>query len=319
MSDCWRCLNCVPDPSREHAPGHLQDGAAQPQLQQRPQDSQDPRERHFDMTYQVHHEHPLGKGTFARVVLGTVRNTGEQVAIKVISRDQLKDCSAEHLHREVKNHEKLRHRHIVRLHTWVSTEVHVMLAMDYCAGGTLAELLERSGWLDDVLARRLFSQLLQGLDFCHSLGFHHCDLKLENLMLVDAAPDAPPRLKITDFGLSSMADVGSLSRAYVGTPLYAAPEILAANAKAFDASCADVWACGVILYALLAGCFPFDADSLAGLVLRVRRSPRLDDPPKPPPIPHLWSRAPTLPRALTCPHAPRAGQAGARRRSSAAR
>ena len=254
----------------------------------------------FDSNYMLHVDRELGQGSFARVLLGTALRTGERVAIKIINRAKLKCDAHKLLQTEVRNHEKLRHPNIVRLHTWITTPHEVSLVMDYCSAGNLAQLLEARGDLSDGEARGLFEQLMCGLDFCHSLGFHHCDLKLENLMLVPFAPEAaasaversiePPvspslvrsqglagdvgglRLKITDFGLSRMTDVGALSYEACGTPLYAAPEILSPTqpTHAYDPGMADVWACGVILYALLAGSLPFDAASIAGLVQQVR-------------------------------------------------
>ena len=125
-----------------------------------------------------------------------------------------------------------------------------------------------SGLLSDELARTLFTGLLDGNRFCHVLGIHHRDLKLENLMLT-SRDEKLMQLKIADFGLSDLQTLPSnLSATFCGSPLYAAPELMTAGAApdGYDASKSDVWSCGVILYALLASALPFDAEDICALV-----------------------------------------------------
>jgi 5'-AMP-activated protein kinase catalytic alpha subunit len=145
----------------------------------------------------------LGEGAFAKVRLATSESTGHQVAVKIIKRKKLDERAELLLQREVKHHEKLRHVNIVRLHTWIKGPTKYYLVMEYCTRGDLLQFVNRSGWLSDALARRLFSHLMEGIAFCHRLGIHHRDLKLENLLL-SGADDESMVLKIADFGLSDL-------------------------------------------------------------------------------------------------------------------
>ncbi|KAJ6365045.1 hypothetical protein OIU76_029927 [Salix suchowensis] len=81
----------------------------------------------------------------------------------------------------------------------------------------------------------------------------HRDLKLENTLL-DGSP--APRLKICDFGYSKSSVLHSQPKSTVGTPAYIAPEVLLK--KEYDGKIADVWSCGVTLYVMLVGAYPFE-------------------------------------------------------------
>lgn len=111
----------------------------------------------------------LGEGAFAKVRLATSESTGHQVAVKIMKRKKLDERAELLLQREVRHHEKLRHVNIVRLHTWIKGPTKYYLVMEYCSRGDLLQFVNRSGWLPDTLARRLFSNLMEGIAFCHRL------------------------------------------------------------------------------------------------------------------------------------------------------
>ncbi|KAE9602741.1 putative protein kinase CAMK-OST1L family [Lupinus albus] len=125
--------------------------------------------------------------------------------------------------------------------------------MEYAAGGELFERICNAGRFSEDEARYFFQQLISGVHYCHAMQICHRDLKLENTLL-DGSP--APRLKICDFGYSKSSLLHSLPKSTVGTPAYIAPEVL--SRREYDGKLADVWSCGVTLYVMLVGAYPFE-------------------------------------------------------------
>ncbi|KAF3620645.1 Serine/threonine-protein kinase SRK2A [Capsicum annuum] len=125
--------------------------------------------------------------------------------------------------------------------------------MEYAAGGELFDRICQAGRFSEPEARYFFQQLICGVHYCHNMQICHRDLKLENTLL-DGSP--APRLKICDFGYSKSSVLHSRPKSTVGTPAYIAPEVL--SRREYDGKSADVWSCGVTLYVMLVGAYPFE-------------------------------------------------------------
>ncbi|KAG6663205.1 hypothetical protein CIPAW_02G010700 [Carya illinoinensis] len=125
--------------------------------------------------------------------------------------------------------------------------------MEYASGGELFERICSAGRFSEDEARFFFQQLISGVSYCHEMQVCHRDLKLENTLL-DGSP--APRLKICDFGYSKSSVLHSQPKSTVGTPAYIAPEVLLR--QEYDGKIADVWSCGVTLYVMLVGAYPFE-------------------------------------------------------------
>jgi len=136
------------------------------------------------------------------------------------------------------------------------TPTHLAIVMEYAAGGELFGKICNAGRFSEDEARYFFQQLISGVNYCHSMQICHRDLKLENTLLDGSSA---PRLKICDFGYSKSSVLHSKPKSTVGTPAYIAPEVF--SNKEYDGKIADVWSCGVTLYVMLVGAYPFeDAD-----------------------------------------------------------
>ena len=159
----------------------------------------------------------------------------------------------ENVFREIVNHRSLRHPNIIRFKEVVLTPTHLAIVMEYAAGGELFERICEAGRFHEDEARYFFQQLVCGVSYCHAMQICHRDLKLENTLL-DGSP--APRLKICDFGYSKSSVLHSRPKSTVGTPAYIAPEVL--SRREYDGKHADVWSCGVTLYVMLVGAYPFE-------------------------------------------------------------
>ncbi|XP_019229898.1 PREDICTED: serine/threonine-protein kinase SAPK1-like isoform X2 [Nicotiana attenuata] len=154
------------------------------------------------------------------------------------------------------NHRSLKHPNIVRFKEVLLTPTHLAIVMEYASGGELFARICNAGKFNEDEARFFFQQLISGVSYCHFMQICHRDLKLENTLLDGSAA---PRVKICDFGYSKSTVFHSQPKSTVGTPAYVAPEIL--TKKEYDGKLADVWSCGVTLYVMLVGAYPFQDSS----------------------------------------------------------
>ncbi|XWS17775.1 hypothetical protein CRYUN_Cryun33cG0096500 [Craigia yunnanensis] len=209
----------------------------------------------------------LGHGTFAKVYHARNLQTGKSVAMKVVGKEKvIKVGMMEQIKREISVMKMVTHPNIVVLHEVMASKSKIYFAMELVRGGELFSKIAK-GRLKEDLARVYFRQLVSAIDFCHSRGVYHRDLKLENLLL-----DEDGNLKVTDFGLSAFSEhlkQDGLLHTTCGTPAYVAPEVI--GKKGYDGSKADIWSCGVILYVLLAGFLPFQDDNLVGMYRKIYR------------------------------------------------
>ncbi|KAM0030322.1 putative protein kinase CAMK-OST1L family [Helianthus debilis subsp. tardiflorus] len=192
----------------------------------------------------------LGAGNFGVARLVRDKKTKELLAVKYIERGSKID---ENVQREIINHRLLRHPNIIRFKEVFLTPTHLAIVMEYAAGGELFLKICSAGRFSEDEARFFFQQLISGVSYCHSMEICHRDLKLENTLLDGSRT---PRVKICDFGYSKSGLLHSQPKSTVGTPAYIAPEVL--SCKEYDGKIADVWSCGVTLYVMLVGAYPFE-------------------------------------------------------------
>ncbi|VAH52669.1 unnamed protein product [Triticum turgidum subsp. durum] len=192
----------------------------------------------------------IGSGNFGVAKLVRDVRTKEHFAVKFIERGHKID---EHVQREIMNHRSLKHPNIIRFKEVVLTPTHLAIVMEYASGGELFQRICNAGRFSEDEGRFFFQQLISGVSYCHSMQVCHRDLKLENTLLDGSVA---PRLKICDFGYSKSSVLHSQPKSTVGTPAYIAPEVL--SRREYDGKVADVWSCGVTLYVMLVGAYPFE-------------------------------------------------------------
>jgi len=214
----------------------------------------------------------VGRGGAGVVYRARQRATNRLVAVKLLSLGPSRQGSARIL-REAELLGRLRHPNVVTIHASGVSAGSPYLLMEWLAGGTLQQQIER-GEVAIGQAVRWTIDLTQAVAAAHSLGIIHRDLKPANVLLEPAAePGEPAMVKLTDFGLA--ADEASdqsltVSGQVLGTPHYMAPEQtgLLPNLGEPGPAC-DVYGLGAILFALLAGRPPHGGDSTSQTLLRV--------------------------------------------------
>ena len=232
-------------------------------------------------------EREVGRGGMGVVFLATDLALERRVAVKVIHPELvLNRALAARFLAEARLIARIRHPHIVAVHTAGECEGHLYYVMDFLEGETLRQRLQRERRLPMPLAVSIASQIAAAVDAAAGAGVVHRDLKPENIIL-EGSPDAP-RALLTDFGIARLVDGGegpTGPNAVMGTPAYMSPE--QAAGEEID-SRSDLYALGVVTYEMLAGDPPFTGTP------RIVVSRQIVDP-----APSLAERRPDLPRTVS--------------------
>ena len=234
----------------------------------------------------------LARGGMAEVYLGTHLTLERPVAIKLLhSHIEEEPTLLERFHREAKVVAGLRHPNIVQIFDFDTSDGHPYIVMEYLKGPTLATYLrnlhQRNERIPQHQVARLLKALTDALDYAHGQGVIHRDIKPGNILLHNKTGDIPldkpltndVEAILTDFGLVRImhAATQTASGMVSGTPAYMSPE--QARGDKTDHR-TDIYSLGIVLYEMLAGRVPFEADSTMAVIYMQIHTP-------PPPIPEV--------------------------------
>lgn len=224
----------------------------------------------------------IGAGGMAEVFCVQDQSLGRKVALKLLYPRFASDAEfVERFRREASSAASLQHPNVVGIYDRGRWDGTYYIAMEYLPGRTLKEVIAQDGPIDPVRAIDLTVQILKAARFAHRRGIVHRDLKPHNVIV-----DDEDRAKVTDFGIaragaSDMTETGSI----MGTAQYLSPE--QAQGLAVDAR-SDLYSVGVILFELLTGHVPFEAESAVTIALK--------HVSEPPPAPSVFD--PSIPPEL---------------------
>src|SRR5205085_4568896 len=215
-------------------------------------------DRILDQRYRI--VEPIGAGGSSQVYLGQDTALGREVAIKVLDPHAAADSSLRKLFVKVARAlAQLSHPNIVGVFDVGEVDGLPFIVMEYVAGSSLKQRIERTGALPLADAVRLTDGIASGLAFAHSRGIIHADMKPSNVLL-----DQNDKPKICDFGIARTPAEDSDSPQLFATALYVAPERVAEGKPASVAS--DVYGLGLVLYEMLVGKPPFTSGNAAVLL-----------------------------------------------------
>ena len=195
----------------------------------------------------------IGKGTFSKVKLGVHKETKQKVAIKILEKSAIVEKDdLERIIREMTILNQIDHINVIKVYDIYESEDNYLIIMEYCEGGELFNYIVKNQKLSEEETAFFFYQIINGVEYLHSKNIVHRDLKPENLLLCEGNI-----LKIIDFGLSNFYNGNYLSTP-CGSPCYASPEMVSGNK--YNGFNIDIWAIGIILFAMLCGYLPFEDD-----------------------------------------------------------
>ncbi|OWZ11883.1 Protein kinase [Phytophthora megakarya] len=223
----------------------------------------------------------LGTGATSKVYEAVDTSSGQRVSVKVFDKVAMMEARRsmvadgqyvpeKAVHRvrrrllklvsELEISKTLDHPNIIKYLGAFETSHRICIVHELVEGSDLLEHLLENGKMAEEQAAGVFRQLLSALEYCHNRNIFHRDLKLENVMITKDL-----KVKLIDFGLSEVvANPEQRLKTVCGTPLYCSPEILFLHTSSevarggFLGGPADVWSVGVLIFALLTGCAPFD-------------------------------------------------------------
>ena len=208
----------------------------------------------------------IGEGGYGKIYKVKNKESGDIRAMKQILKSKIPDIDK--FQNEIKILSMVDHPNIVRLFEVIEDDKYFNLFQELCTGGELLSKVQKP--LKEKEIAKIFKQIMSAIAYCHEKGIVHRDMKLENILFSTESEDSP--IKIIDFGLSVLLgkkdvkenEVTDLKKygfkrmtTKVGTIYYMSPEVIKGN---YDEKC-DIWACGVILYTLLAGYPPFNGQT----------------------------------------------------------
>ncbi|XP_055546015.1 testis-specific serine/threonine-protein kinase 3-like [Wyeomyia smithii] len=220
----------------------------------------------------------IGKGAFSIVKKAFSKAHNRVVAIKTVSKQKATtDVLNKFLPREIDLVKGLKHTNLIRFYECIETTLRFYIIMQYAENGSLLQLIRKEKILPEAQAKHFFNQLINAVEYIHSMGVVHRDIKCENIVF-----DENFTLKLIDFGfargnMQPVIDGGKikpvLSKTFCGSHAYASPEIL--KSIPYQPQLSDIWATGVVLYTMVIGRLPFsNEENVSALIKQVFAGPK---------------------------------------------
>lgn len=215
--------------------------------------------------YEVDDSKLLGRGNFGTVTAGVNKATNFTHAIKTLPTTDISRLIC--FRRELFIMKAMHHPNIIQLREAFHEKDKLLLAMEFCSGGTLFDRIIAEGEFAEKDGASVMERMLSAVCYMHKIGFCHRDLKPENILFATNGQIDQSIVKLIDFGSARFFEEGVPMRTVVGTPYYIAPDVL----KGVYHQACDYWSCGVIMFTMLGGYPPFYGQSEKDVLRKVRK------------------------------------------------
>ena len=208
----------------------------------------------------------LGEGGMGEVYRGVHSKIGRVVAIKVLSQAATGPEFLERFLNEARIQAGLQHNNIATLYDFLEYDGQPCIIMEYIEGQTLTDCIRSWGCLSSLDTLRYFQSIVEAIDYVHSRGIVHRDIKSNNVKITPVG-----QVKLLDFGIakSGASPALTVTGGFVGTLQYLSPEQIQGGIA--DAR-SDIWALGVLLYEMATSHLPFDATTLGDLCRKITKA-----------------------------------------------
>ena len=154
----------------------------------------------------------------------------------------------------------------MKLYEVIDSPKNIYLVLEYIKGISLSDYIKTFSEIriNEDKCKKIYYQIVKAINYCKLKNIYHRDIKLENILLIDEKI-----VKIIDFGFSIKCPKKSYQKFLCGTPTYMAPEII--NKNHYIPEYSDIWSLGVLLYIMLTGNFPFNANTEDELCMKINK------------------------------------------------
>ena len=209
----------------------------------------------------------LGHGSYGTVYLVKHKQLSKYFAMKTIKKNPNKKKELEILNNEIKILKSLDHPNILKINDFYETNTEYNLITEFCQEGELYKEIKSKAPFSEGISAYYMKEILTAVSYCHSMNIIHRDLKPENIMILKKAKNNCHPIKIIDFGTATIFTEEKRENIITGTAQYIAPEVISRNYNEKS----DLWSCGVILYNMLTGRYPFGGDTSEEISYKIIR------------------------------------------------
>ena len=223
-------------------------------------------EKHTKISKEYEFLSEIGSGAFSKAYKVKHIATGIFRCVKKLAKKELDEKEQAALQSEVGILKTLQHSNILKVQEFYQNQNYFFIVTELLNGGELFDRIQSLSYFDEKSAAKVMQQLIRAVSYLHKNGLTHRDLKPENI--VYETNDEDSNIKLIDFGTATKYDPSDEKNlnARLGTAYYIAPEVLKQD---YDNRC-DIWSAGVIMYILLCGSPPFNADKDKDIMKKIQ-------------------------------------------------